>query len=225
MNRVAGIIRTHLTDRWSWLFLPWIVLLSSFVCNLIIATAGDEIYTGGLASIFIYMMVIGIVSVGQTFPFLIGFGARRKDYFLGTTATIGIIGIASSFILLLMGYIETRSEGWGLKLHFFDLPYISDGNVLARVWVLFNFMLHFFFLGFVISCIHRKFGRNGLYILFILSGIIITVSLYLINSYGSWDAIFDWFADISAAQLASGMFVVTLVYVILSYLMLRRATV
>ncbi len=226
MNRVAGIIRTHLTDKWSWLFLPWIILMSSFFCNLVIAgAAGDKIYTGGLASIFIYMLVLGILSVGQTFPFIIGFGARRKDYFLGTTATITIISIAASVILLLVGYIETQTDGWGVDLHFFHLPYVSDGNVITRTWVLFSFMINFFFMGFTISCIHRKFGRNGLYAFFILAAIIITLSVYLISSYGNWDAIFDWFAETSAAQFASGMFILTLVYIGLSYLMLRKATV
>jgi hypothetical protein len=192
---------------------------------LIAGSAEDKIYTGGVASIFIYMMVLGITSVGQTFPFLIGFGARRKDYFLGTTATITIISIASSFILLLLGYIEMQSEGWGVELHFFHLPYIGDGSVLSRTWVLFSFMIHLFFLGFAISCIHRKFGRNGLYAFFILTGIILTLSSYLITQYGDWKAIIDWFGETSAAQIASGSFVLTLVYVWFSYLMLRKATV
>lgn len=226
MNRVAGIVRTHLTDKWTWIFLPWVILSISFICNVIIGgMSGDKIYTGGMASIYVYMFVLGIISIGQTFPFIIGFSVRRKDYFLGTAATITLISIASSFLLLLLGFIETQSDGWGVNLHFFHLPYLSDGPIFTRVWVLFSIMINVFFSGFAISCIHRKFGSNGLYLFFIVLSVVITFSSYLITMYGKWKAILDWFAEISVVQLANGLFVLTLIYVGISYLLLRKATV
>ena len=226
MNRVAGIVRTHLTDRWTWVFLPWVILSISFICNLLIGgMSGDVIYTGGIASIYVYMFLLGVMSLGQTFPFLIGFSVRRKDYFIGTIATITIISIASSILLLLLGFIENQTDGWGVNLHFFHLPYLSDGSIFARAWILFSVMINIFFSGFAISSIHRKFGRNGLYLFFIVLSVVTTFSVYLISMYGKWKAILDWFADISSVQLASGLFVLTLIYIGVSYLLLRKATV
>ncbi|WP_256760760.1 hypothetical protein [Cohnella sp. WQ 127256] len=226
MNRVLGIVRTHLADRWSWIIFPWLILSISFVTNLIIVKLiGDSIYSGGLASIYIYMMVIGILSVAQTFPFIIGFSVRRRDYFLGTTTTITVISALSAIVICLLGYIERKTDYWGVKLHFFNIEYLTDGPVLERLWILFVLMIHLFFLGFTISCIHRRFGRNGLFFFFIVLAIAFTISVYLITSYHKWNAIFDWFGDISVIELSSGLFICTLIYVGVSYLLLRRATV
>jgi len=226
MNRVAGIVRTHLTDKWSWTIIPWVILASSFVCNLIIGgLSNDKIYTGGLASIFVYMLVLGIVSVGQTFPFLIGLSVRRKDYFLGTTATIAIISVISAIVLILIGFIEQQSNQWGVGLYFFKVPYLTDGPLLEQFWILFNLMINLFFCGFIISSIHRRFGRNGLYLFFIILSVVLTVSIYLISLYEKWNELFEWFADISVIELASGVFMLTLIYIGISYLLLRRASI
>jgi hypothetical protein len=226
MNRVSGIIRTHLTDRWGWILIPWIVLASSFVCNLLVASlSGEVIYTGGVASIFIYMLVLGIVIVAQTFPFIIGFGSRRKNYFLGTTATIVITSAIFALILCMLARIEVQSGNWGVDLHFFNLPYISDGSAIGRYWVQFSFMTHLFFTGFFIACIYRKFGRNGTFLFFIALSLILTITAYLINIGDGWNAIFNWLGEISAVELATGLFFLTLVYLGLSYGLLRRATV
>jgi len=226
MNRVYGIVKTHLADRWSWLLLPWIILGISFACNLLIASSvGDEIKTGGLASIYVYMLVIGIICVGQTFPFLIGFGARRKDFFFGTAATIGLVGALIAVLVLLLGWIERSTDYWGVELHFFNVDYLTEGSAILSFWVLFTLVLNLFFMGFAISSLYRKFGRNGLYLLFISLGVGFTVAGYLIQRNDGWGKVFDLLGGLSLAELANGAFALTLVYAGISYLCLRKATV
>lgn len=228
MNRIAGVMKTHLKDRWGWIFLPWIIIMSSFVVNLIIGgTIGDKMYTGGLASIHIYMLVLGIVNVAQTFPFAIGFGARRKDYFTGTIATIVVISLASAIVLWALGYIENDlTGGWGVEMHFFHLPYISEGSAAGQIWFQASLMFHLFFCGFVISCIFRRFGRAGIYTVFISLSLVLTVTTFLISYYKKWGDILDWLKQIemSATELASVLFVISLVYLLFSHLLLRRST-
>ncbi|WP_239614841.1 hypothetical protein [Cohnella mopanensis] len=226
MNRVIGIVRTHLADRWAWLVLPWVIMGMSFVCNLIIGSlADDKIYTGGLASIYVYLFVLGIVTVGQTFPFIIGFGARRKDYFLGTIASITIISVLSAIVLIILGYIERQTGYWGVGLYFFNVRYLSDGPILERFWVYFTMMINLYFCGFAISSIHRKFGRNGVFFFFIGLGVVLTAASYFISKYDKWKAIIDWFADLAVIELANGLFVGTLICILVSYVLLRKATV
>ncbi|MCD9024124.1 hypothetical protein [Cohnella silvisoli] len=226
MNRVKGIIRTHLTDRLGWIFLPWIILSSSFACNLIIAgLSGEEFYTGGLASIYVYMTILGIMIVAQTYPFIIGFGARRKDYFLGTAATIAIVSAVFTLMLCVLAVIEVQSGGWGVNLHFFNLPYLSEGSAIERIWIQFSLMTNLVFIGFFFSCIYRKFGRNGMFLFFVALSVVLSFSTYFITIANGWDEIFNWLSGISAVHLATGLFVLTLVYLGLSYGLLRRATV
>ncbi|MFK4996826.1 hypothetical protein ACI2OX_02705 [Bacillus sp. N9] len=60
-----------------------------------------DFYTGGVTSIFIYIFVLGILVVIQTFPFALGMSIRRKDYFVATT----MMGVASSIGIGLIMYV------------------------------------------------------------------------------------------------------------------------
>jgi hypothetical protein len=223
--KVAGVVRTHFADRWSWLAWPWIILGISFVCNLVIAsTVSEEIKTGGLVSIFIYMLVLGIISVGQMFPFLIAFGVRRKDFFLGTAVTVVLTCGATTVILLAMGWLEKLTNYWGGKLHFFRVAYILEGPLLQDFWISFALLLNLFFCGFAISALYRKFGRNGTFAFFILLGLTLTCMFYVVSFYDKWQAIADWVSGLTVISLANGAFLLTLLYAGAAYLMLRKAT-
>lgn len=227
-KRISGVIRMHLQDRLSWIYLPWIIMGSSFVINVIVAgSVEDPIESGGLASIYIYMLVMGIVSVAQTFPFAIGFTVRRKDYLLGTLATF--VGISALFAVLIVLLGKAESDwigGWGAGLTFFSVGYLNEGNVPERLWVHFGFMLHMFLLGFLFGSMYRKLGKTGLFAFFIGLSLILTVVSFLISHNDRWDDIGRWMRDhpSTAAELSSYAFLFTALYAILSHLLLRKAT-
>ena len=131
MNRIASVMVMHSRDRLTWFFLPWIVVGSSFTVNVFIALllgSKTAIYTGGLSSIYIYMLSVGAITVGGTFPFALGFSTRRRDYFLGTIAQAIAVSAAWAILLWLLSFIEDKLiRNWGVDLHFFHLPYLSNG--------------------------------------------------------------------------------------------------
>jgi len=229
MNRVNGVVKMYFRDRWSLLFLPWIIVGSSFLVNLVIAGFLDEpLYTGGLSSIYVYMMVMGIVSLAQTFPFAIGMSVRRKDFFAGTLIVQVVIGLAIAIVLLLLASLENKGiEGWGVGLHFFHLQYISEGSLLHQLWFNFSIMLHMIVSGFTIASIFRRFGKTGLYVFFIVLMLLLTIGGFLITYNEWWDNIGRWLETNppSAAVLATWCLPVTIVYWLVSYAMLRRATI
>lgn len=228
MTRIAGVMRMHLKDRWSWFFIPWLILLCSFTINLIIAGIIDKpVYTGGIASIYVFMLISGIISLPQTFAFAIGFSVRRKDYFLGTIATVAAVSLGSAILLFIFSLIESGTGGWGVVLHFFHMPYLNDGSAFEQLWIYFGAMLHMFVSGFVISSIHRKYGRVGMYVFFAVLLLISTILGFLLTYYEWWDNIGRWVLEQapSASALTSALSLLTLVYIVLSYLLLRRATV
>jgi len=226
MNRITAVARTHLTDKFNWLALPWIVMSISFFINLVLGLffVEEAMYTGGISSIHIYMLVIGIISVTQTFSFAIGFSVKRADYFLGTAATIGAISLANAILLWLMGLIERSTDGWGVDLHFFHLPYMSDGTAIQQIWFQFSIMLCCFFIGFITPCIYRRFGRTGLFAFFIALIAVITVGSFLIGYYQKWAAFFEVLSGLSATALAGWAFAAALLLALFSYLLLRRST-
>jgi hypothetical protein len=228
MNRISSVIKMQLKDKWSWVFIPWLILLFSFAINFTIALLmkeNEDMYTGGLASMYIYMLVAGIVTLSQTFPFALGLSVRRTDYFWGTAIMIALISAVNTILLYLFSLLEQLTGSWGIQLRFFNLPYLNEGPAIGQLGMHFIVMVHCFFLGFAISSVHRRFGVKGMYILTAIVLLLISVGTFLFTNYRWWDDIFRFVSQYSASELALWMVPALAFYMLMSYLMLRKATV
>lgn len=226
MNRTSAVVRMHLRKSINWLLVPVMVLLSSFIINVIIgALTEDPIYTGGLSSIFVYMMVMGIITFAQTFPFALGMGIRRADYYRGTFATGLLTVLVFSLFLFLMSMTEGKwTNYWGVRLHFFELPFWSDGPIINRLWIPFLLLLNMFAAGILIGTYYRRFNKTGLLIGMLAIVLLGTIASFMIGVYGSWANIFNWLQDQTMAGLALWTVPITLLFSAFSYLLLRRCT-
>ena len=116
MNRISSVLTLHYRDKWSWFYIPSIILFSSFAVNLIVSflvTSQGAFYTGGVTSIFIYLFVAGIIVVTKTFPFAIGMSIRRVDYFTGSVVMGAIVSIVFATLIFLMAQLENQSNWLG----------------------------------------------------------------------------------------------------------------
>jgi hypothetical protein len=227
MNRTSTVVRLHLRKKLIWLLVPAAVILSSFIINVLIgafAPIENDIYTGGVSSIFIYMMVLGIVTFAQTFPFSIGMGIRRLDYYRGTFVAGLLSGLVYALFLFLMSAAENWTDSWGVKLHFFVLPFWSDGPIINRLWIPFLLLLNMFAVGFLIGTFYRRFNKTGLLISAIAIVLLGTVASFMIGVYGSWTNIFQWLHDQTMAGLALWTLPFTLLFAVISSVLLRRCT-
>ncbi|MGP4079449.1 hypothetical protein ACTWQL_05990 [Pseudalkalibacillus sp. R45] len=228
MNRIQSVMRMHLLDKWNWVLIPWMILLGSFGVNLLIGTltSGQEpIYTGGIASIYIYMLVIGVFSLVQTFPFALGFSIRRTDFFIGTTMVVSVVSAAWAIVLLILSMIEKKTGFWSVELHFFDLPYLHDGTIVEQFIISFLLMLQMYFLGFVITSISRRFGLIGMAILAMFMIILVSIVLYFIKFQNWWDEIGRWFINHTAFELAIWSIPLLVIYLFVSFILVRKSTV
>lgn len=226
MNRVGSVLKMHYRDKFMWVYLPWIILSCSFIVNIIISSMVDEtIHSGGIASLFIFMLVAGTIVLSQTFPFAIGFSIRRTDFYTGTMVMITLISGFTSILLLIFAAIENATSGWGSGLHFFTLPYLNDGNLIEQFIIYFTLLIHMFMMGFSIASIHRRFGRNGMYIFFTASFLVSTVLGFLLTYNSWWLDIFEWLGAKTAFELALWMALPIVVYMLVSYGLLRKSSV
>lgn len=226
MNRVQGIMKMHLRDKWTWCFIPAIVLFSSFIINITIGFFVEEpIYTGGLLSLFIFTMITGIITLFQSFPFALGLSIRRTDYFWGTLVVISLISALMAVSLLLLSFLETSTGSWGVDVHYFHLPYLNDGTIAEQFIIYFASLLFFFFLGFFISSIYRRFGRIGFFTFCLSFLLLSTICAFLLTYNQWWMDIFQWIAQHTAFQLAVWSLPATAITASLSYLLLRKSTV
>lgn len=226
MNRLTAAVRMHLRKPNIWFLVPLIVLMSSFIINLIIGASvplEEGIYTGGVASIVIYMLVMGIVSFVQTFPYALGMGIRRTDYYWGTM----ISALVSIGFFALFMFVMSIAEGkwtnfWGVDLHFFELPYWSDGPIINRLWIPFALIANQFVLGFLIASYYRLLGKVGLFVLTIILLVVSSAVVIIFNFYGVWADLFHWSADKTMADLMLGSLPFTIAFALLSYIIIRK---
>src|SRR5437879_6352220 len=195
MSRIASVMVMHARDRVTWFVIPWSVLGAGFAIVLFIALFiallfgnNTPVYTGALATFYFVMLLVGIGAVIRAFPFAVGFGTRRRDYLLGTLAWGVAVCAAWAILLGLLSLIEANViKNWGVNLHFFHLPFFSDGSPLrqfcwsyyhdmycaqsdpnylrggwslGQFWVSFVFLLFLYLLGLVLGSIYQRFGRT-----------------------------------------------------------------
>jgi len=231
MNRTVSIVKMHMRDKFSWLVLPWLICLVSFVVNLIVGgTVNPEggIYTGGVSSLYIYLFVLGLIIVPQTFPFALGMGVRRRDYVAGTLATFIGLSAGSTVLLLLLSEAENSwLAGWGVGLHFFHLPFVHEGALLLQAFTHFTLLLFMFCSGFFIASIYRRFGRTGMYAFSLAAFLIFGFTPLLISYYDRWDDIGRWVeANVHTLNdLTPWLLILVVLLALGSFGMLRRSTV
>jgi hypothetical protein len=260
MNRIASVMVMHSRDRVSWFLIPASVLGAGFVIVLFIALSIDllwggttPVYTGALAVSYIVMLIGGATTIRGTFPFAVGFGTRRRDYLLGTLAWGVAVCAAWAILLGLLSLIEANViKNWGVGLHFFHLPFFSDGSPLRQFcwsyyhdmycaqsdpnyfsngsslqqfWVYFVLLLFMYLVGLMLGSIYQRFGRMGEYIFFGIAFLLLSVFLLMSAYWRWWGAIFGWLAQQTAAAL--GLWLVPLIacFALESYALLRKATV
>lgn len=230
MNRMPAIVKMYYRGERTWVLFPWLLaLLPSFIINWVIGLfvhTNGGIYTGGLASIYICTMVAAMVILHDTFTFAIGFNARRTDYFMGIVLSALIFCAGSALLLLILSLLESDLiKGWGVALHYFNPPYISDTSTIGKLWFSFALLLHMYFFGFVLASVKQRFGNRGLLTLAVLSLPVLTLCSYWVAYWNGWLVVVNWFAHHSVVELAFWLMLLALLYVGISYLLLRKATI
>jgi hypothetical protein len=229
MSAIRTVVNIYTRGKWTWFFLPWMVLLLQFfvsqVVMLLVRLFGGEttVYPGGLITVCVIMFLWGMMNLAETFPFALGWSCRRTDYFLGTTViTVAVSGL-TAVLWLLGSLLEIATGGWGLDLSYFHLPYLTDGSLIEQFWISFVVLANMYVLGSVIGGISQRFGRTGI-VLFLLV-VLLLLSLFALvwTALRWWGALFQWFGQFTAFELALGLLPVTIVSALLLYALLRRA--
>lgn len=228
MKPVWHIAQMHLRTKLNWFYIPFAIVILSFLINWTIGSlisSAEGIKTGGIAAIYVYMLVMGMVIIKDTFPFSISFGVRRADYFMGTLLHIILVSAISALILNLFTFLERITNHWGVNLYFFDIPYLNDGALWQQWIIAFCLFLYLFYNGFFIASVTRRFGIRGLILLFLIVAVLYSLFHVWISISDGWLRIFEWFIQHTAFDIALWLIPPTLFYILLSYLFIKRATV
>lgn len=209
MNRIAAASRLHLISWHGLVLWPWGILLSSFLINVVIfAAIGDQGQgqntPGGLVSIYIVVFVAFVQLVTQGFPFALGLSVTRRSFYLGTALLALGQAVLFGFGLYLFKLVEDATDGWGLSLRFFGIPFLTQDNGILQILVFTVPFVLAGFAGMVGGVIFQRWGTNGVYTL-MLTSIIGTGGLAaLITWQQQWMELGNWFADQPTLTLIVG---------------------
>lgn len=230
MKRTALVFRVHLKDISSWLYVPWAILLGTFLVNMLAYTLTyqdtEPGSSGGILPYLVYMFIYGIVVVQQTFLFALGMGISRRDYFWGTIAMATCISLLSAVAFVLLAGLERQLDGWGGLFYFFNLISFDPKHmVLFQVWFYAVISLLLFSCGFLVSILYRRIGKVKATVILIIISILLSLFISLAFSYEWWGHIARFFSGWTVVHLTNAIAVLTLALILLARLLIRRATV
>ncbi|MEU2348441.1 hypothetical protein [Modestobacter sp. NPDC049651] len=208
MNRTLATARLHLVNPALSLGIPWFVAGSSFVINLLVwglTAAGEQPgggSTGGLAALYITVLIVFAQSITQLLPFAMGLSVTRRTFYLGTAVFAVVQSLLYGVVLTVLDAIENATGGWGLRLHFWAPGRMDVANPVLQFLVFAGPMLACCFLGLAFGVVLKRWGQVGLWTTFVGLAFLLGGALALIGYQGAWTSVFDWFRDTPMLVLA-----------------------
>lgn len=234
-SRIRSVARLYFTNPMTIAVTPFIVLATIFLLNIavwgiiVVSAPGDPdaadgfSYSGASAWIFFYMAVVAIQAMNNTFRLALGFGATRRDFYLGSTLVFLLMSVIFTAAITILGLLENATNGWGLGGHMFTPVYFGSGWAV-RIPVILCLFLFFTFTGSAFGAVFVRWGRNGL---LIFGGILLTIVVLiglviaLLDAGAQFGA---WLGANAPFGLALWSLVPSAVFWIAGFLILRGAT-
>jgi hypothetical protein len=210
MNRVLAAARLHLIHPLVILGVPWLVVATSFAINLGVwgltpVSQEPAAFTGGVASLYVTVLVVYVQAVTQMLPFAMGLGLSRRTFYLGTALVAGGQAVAYGIAITVLDAIEAATGGWGVDLNFWAPAGADVSSPLAQIVVSGTPMLAFSAVGVAIGIVWKRWGSAGIWTLTIGSIAVVGGLVVLITWRDAWRDIGAWLSDQTVATLAVGI--------------------
>jgi hypothetical protein len=236
-KRILAVTRLHFVNRMAILYTPLIVLGGIFLLNLAIwyliqfsidvnspKTTDHFGYSGAVSYIFVYFLVVAVQVISRTFPFSLGFGVTRRDFYLGTAFAFLILSVFFAAVLTIMSSIEVATNGWGLGGRMFAPLYFTDPSWALRFVMYLLVFLFCLFVGSVAASVFVRWRATGLVVFFVVLAIVLVGLVALATFTDSWGAVGNWFAHTTPFVIVLWTLVPTAIAGLAGFFILRRAT-
>ncbi len=229
--RTGKVIRMQLLNKQTFVWMPLLILGSSFVITMLIygvitfsvSDRSEPLYGGGSQAPLWYFLVVGIQALSFTFPFSQALSITRREFFLGTFATAIASSLTLAVTFLIGGGIERATDGWGFNAYFFYLPWIWDQGPIGALVLYFMIAMFAFSIGFWASTLYKRFGLAWLIATGVGIAAILIGTALVISFVDQWPAVGRWLGGLRPFEVAGLALAVDAVLAGLSYLTIRRA--
>lgn len=226
MNRPLRVTRMQFVNKYTFVWLPLIILGASFLMSLVIYALipYDGVkYGGGSQAPIWYFFALGIMALSYTFPFSQAMSITRREFFLGTMLAAVVTAVILGVVFAVGGLLERATEGWGVNGYFFSLDWVwRAGPLMAGVFYgVLSLLL--FVIGFWGATVYRRFGPIGLTVALVGVGLLVLAGIWLIGRLNAWGPVFEWLGGLGPNGLTGLMALATAVVAGIAFLTLRRA--
>jgi hypothetical protein len=238
LGRIRDVVRLHFVSPGAVLTWPLIILAAIFVVNLVIwwlvrlnAPVEDRAdvaeglqWSGASLFIFIYMMVVAVQAMNQTFGYALGMSVTRRDYYLGSAAAFTLLSAIFTAILVTLGVIERATGGWGADGRMFSAVYFGDGSIGQSAFTIGSGFMFFFFIGSFAAGVYTRWRARGLTILLIGVSFLGLAAAVVVTYAGAWPAFGSWVLEHGGPGIAAWLWVGTIASAVAGFFVLRGAT-
>ena len=230
MTTWINVARYHLIQRGNYVALPWAILAFAFVVDVVILALipighGSHRYVGGLATIFVFLFVLGLQSVARSLPFGLALGLSRRSYYFGTALLAVALAFVYGLAVALLQVVERATGGWGMNMGFFRVPYILDGPWYLTWLTSFVALALLFVYGMWFGLVYRRWNVTGL-VAFIAVQITVALAGALVATWShAWHDVGHFFSALSATGLTGVLAAIVAALLAGGLATIRRVTV
>jgi hypothetical protein len=225
MNTWVKVARYNLMRPSNYVLLPW-VLPFSFAVGAVTARH-SHLGAGYLLTFFVYFGVQGMQTIGGLLPFGLTLGASRRSFYAGTALFGMTLALVSGLVLTVLQAIERATDGWGLSLQFFRVPYLLNGPWYATWLTSFVGLSALFAYGMWHGVVYSRWGSLGT-VAFLAAQALVVVAAVVIASSEHWHVragVGGSSAGLTALGLTGVVAALTVLLLAGVHATIRRATV
>jgi hypothetical protein len=233
-NEIWRIVRLHTVNPSIFFLVPAMVLGGAWAITMVIAlillgsgvpmeNTGFE-YSWAVLSPQWYLVVVGVQAVAYTFPFALGFGATRRDYWLGTGLMFVLASLLYAVVIATLLIIERATGGWGIGAGMFDALWYVGADWFTAFYTTFALQLLVLFIGAGVTTVFMRWRMKGMLTLASAGMAAILGIIALLTFTESWESLGQWLASIGLVGVFTLLLVAALAWAVVGFLVIRRAT-
>ncbi|HEY6799096.1 MAG TPA: hypothetical protein VI121_00505 [Agromyces sp.] len=235
-HEIWRIVRLHAVNPAIFFGVPWIILGAAWAVTMVIGvimmgagvpraemTEGMR-YSWAVLSPQWYLVVVGVQAVGLTFSFALGFGATRRDFWLGPALMFAIVSTVNGVAIATLVQLEKATGGWGIGIAMFDSLWYGQNGWLVDFYTTLALQLLVLFIGAAVTTVYMRWRMPGMLILTFSAIVVLLAAIAIATFTESWPAVFEWFGSIGIVGVFTVVLAIAALFGIGGYLVIRRAT-
>lgn len=189
-------------------------------------SSGEPMFTGAAQAPLWALVFVAAYSASHTFPFSMALSYSRRTFMLGVILAFGLVSVAFGAAFILAAWIERVTDGFGMHVYTFDLPYLTQGSggIVAAGGLAATLCLVLMMVGFFWAILYLRAGLFTLWVIILGLAVVGLAGTMLIFQNDGWPVIWEWIMQQSALSLTGWLAILAVGLAGLNYGVIRRAT-